>query len=198
MSRLWYCTSVALVNAASRIRITALSGLTHVRISGRALYIEGTHVLSCHYSGEYSVNYLMVRVRRLPCIRSRSYLKATLAPRVVDPRTKGHVIASARTAFLLDVVCYNSNFSLAVLELSRTKSGWNISRTLRFSVFRRVCNTIIVGEMSRFCSVLLSIWSKASGTVFCRFLANSFINIISRWILKVMSLLLSNTQQNIE
>ena len=32
------------------------------------------------------------------------------------PRTKGHVIASARTAFLLDVVCYSSNFSLAVLK----------------------------------------------------------------------------------
>ena len=31
-------TSVAYVNAESRVRITALSGLTHVRISGRALY----------------------------------------------------------------------------------------------------------------------------------------------------------------
>ena len=37
LSRLWY-TSVAYVNAESRVRITALSGLTHVRISGRALY----------------------------------------------------------------------------------------------------------------------------------------------------------------
>ena len=39
------------------------------------------------------------------------------------PRTKGHVITPARTAFLLDVVCYSSNFSLAVLELSTTKCG---------------------------------------------------------------------------
>jgi len=31
-------TSVAYVNAGSRVRITALSGLTNVRISGRALY----------------------------------------------------------------------------------------------------------------------------------------------------------------
>ena len=37
-SRLW-STSVAYVNAESRVRSTALSGLTHVRISGRALYV---------------------------------------------------------------------------------------------------------------------------------------------------------------
>jgi len=41
-SRLWY-TSVAYVNAGSRVRITALSGLTHVRISGRALYMKIMH-----------------------------------------------------------------------------------------------------------------------------------------------------------
>jgi len=56
------------------------------------------------------------------------------------PRTKGHVIASARAAFLLDVVCYSSNFPLAVLDLSTTKCGWNISWIPRFFVFRRVCN----------------------------------------------------------
>jgi len=33
-------TSVAYVYAGSRVRITALSGLTHVRISGRALYLK--------------------------------------------------------------------------------------------------------------------------------------------------------------
>ena len=33
-------TSVAYVNAESRVRITAQSGLTHVRISGRALYFQ--------------------------------------------------------------------------------------------------------------------------------------------------------------
>jgi len=38
LSRLCY-TSVAYVNVESRVRITALSGLTHVRISGRALYL---------------------------------------------------------------------------------------------------------------------------------------------------------------
>ena len=37
-----YGTSVAYVNAGSRVGITALSGLTHVRISGRALYVKLT------------------------------------------------------------------------------------------------------------------------------------------------------------
>jgi len=60
------------------------------------------------------------------------------------PRTKGHVIASARTTFLLDVVCYSSNFSLAVLELSTTKCWWNISRTLRFLCFDAFATIIII------------------------------------------------------
>ena len=59
---------------------------------------------------------------------------------MVDPRAQGHVFASALTAFLLDVVSNKLNFLLVVLELSTTKSGYNISSTFRFFVFRRVCD----------------------------------------------------------
>ena len=47
-------TSVTYIKAESRVRSTALSGLTHVRISGRALYIfvlMGTEInkMNCYH-----------------------------------------------------------------------------------------------------------------------------------------------------